>query len=391
MRVKKYVVDSMPDAMQLIRKDLGNNAVIINTKRVRKGGLFGLFGRNQIEVIAATDKDGKVDQYSQTRGSRHTQAKAAVNTSSVAHTTKHVHQPAVKTQHPNDELIQELKSMKSFMLKVMTEHEARLPEPIQKEMSLLKERGVTKELQAEISSNLLKRFEQQPDCTSSNVHSWIREEIYRYVAPSLRLPDQDARIKCFVGPTGVGKTTTIAKLAADLILNQKKKVGFITADTYRIAAVDQLKTYANILNAPIEIVFSPEDTKNAIDRLEDCDVILMDTAGRNYLQKQYIEDVLKLVSEQTSFQTFLVLSITSRIEDLEEILSNFKNLNVSGLIVTKVDETKGQGNLLNLITRTNIPITHLTNGQNVPDDILSVSPGTIADIIMGEDAHERPS
>jgi flagellar biosynthesis protein FlhF len=388
MRVKKYVVDSMPDAMQLIRQDLGKNAVIINTKRVRKGGIFGLFGRNKIEVIAATDKENRIGQGSVASKAR--RPNVSVVAPAVQTVQQHTPSPAVSS-HPNDDLIQELKSMKTFMLKVMAEKEENWPRPIQEAIALLKRRGITEALRVEIGSRLLKRYDQQPDCSTSDVLQWLREEVHQYAEAAYHPPEHEAKVRCFVGPTGVGKTTTIAKLAADLMLNQKKKVGFITTDTYRIAAVEQLKTYANILNIPIEVVFSPTDMESAVEKLASCDVILMDTAGRNYLQKQFIDELSRLVPNQTPVQTHLVLSMTSRIDDLEDILDNFRTLPVSSMIVTKLDETNRQGNLLNLITTCKIPVTYLTNGQNVPDDILKVSPEAIADIILGEDAHERPS
>src|SRR5690606_1803337 len=131
------------------------------------------------------------------------------------------------------------------------------------------------------------------------------------------------RVTCFIGPTGVGKTTTIAKLAASLLLKERKKVGFITTDTYRIAAVEQLKTYAGILGIPIEVVYTPADLELALERLNTCDVILMDTAGRNYLEKEFVNELEQLLGGAADIQTNLVISLTTKYTDVKSMLAGF--------------------------------------------------------------------
>ena len=172
------------------------------------------------------------------------------------------------------------------------------------------------------------------------------------------------------------------------MLREDKKVGLITSDTYRIAAVEQLKTYAGILNMPIKVVESSADLHDAMSDLSECDIILMDTAGRNYQQKQYIDDLERLLSDKNKIQINLVLSLTSKYEDMKKIIDNFQTIVMDQLLLTKKDETSSSGAILNLIYHYSIPIPYIANGQNVPDDILMVTPELIANFVLGEDEND---
>lgn len=385
MRVKKYIVNSMPDAMQKIKHDLGHNAIILNTKKIKTGGFLGLFTRDQIEVIAAIDQEKK----------------AKLNTSQPIHTTGATNDsfvPAkidkVVTTNPlNHELMGEMKDIKKFMQMMLSEKEDKIPAPLQKLNQLFIKHEISNEIRIELMSKLMLKVEEQPDVSNETLIEWAKEELLtnlRGLHNNHKVQDF-SKIVCFIGPTGVGKTTTIAKLAADLMLKHKKKIGFITADTYRIAAVEQLKTYATILNIPIEVVFSPEDLQPALDNLSACDTILMDTAGRNYLQERYIEELELLIPKDEGIQTNLVLSLTTKYEDLSKIIENFSQIEVDRLILTKLDETRSYGTIVNLLYKNSFPLTYMTNGQNVPDDIVVATPDLIIDLILGEDTHERSS
>lgn len=400
MRVKKYIVNSMPDAMQKIKYDLGQNAIILNTKKIKTGGFLGLFSREQIEVIAAIDYDKKAKSNPNQSVDSTRSLDSIHSIESKSSTEKANDSPVraetVKTEvnKPVDhELMGELKDMKKIMLSMLSEKEDKIPAPLQKLNQLFIEQEINNEIRIELMSKLMLKLEKEPTALKEKVIQWAREEFLTNLEPfRIRAEDQDfSKLVCFIGPTGVGKTTTIAKLAADLMLKHKKKVGFITADTYRIAAVEQLKTYATILNIPIEVVFSPEDLQPALDNLAACDTILMDTAGRNYLQERYIEELEQLLPKEEDIQTNLVLSLTTKYEDLSKIIANFNQLDVDRLILTKLDETSSYGSIVNILHHNSFPLTYMTNGQNVPDDIIVATPELIIDLILGEDAHERSS
>jgi len=192
----------------------------------------------------------------------------------------------------------------------------------------------------------------------------------------------DSKIVHIVGPTGVGKTTTIAKLAADQVLKQRRKVGLITSDTYRIAAIEQLRTYANILDVPVEVVFSPADLTRALHNLREADVIFMDTAGRNFRNEMYVSELNTLIRHQGPSETILVLSLTSKYSDMKAITANFSKFKVDNVLFTKMDETYSYGAMLNLLDEFPIRLSYVTDGQNVPDDIMVADENRIVDAVL---------
>ncbi|MBV6712935.1 flagellar biosynthesis protein FlhF [Paenibacillus chitinolyticus] len=192
----------------------------------------------------------------------------------------------------------------------------------------------------------------------------------------------DSKIVHIVGPTGVGKTTTIAKLAADQVLKQRRKVGLITSDTYRIAAIEQLRTYANILDVPVEVVFSPADLTRALHNLREADVIFMDTAGRNFRNEMYVSELNTLIRHQGPSETVLVLSLTSKYSDMKAITANFSKFKVDKVLFTKMDETYSYGAMLNLLDEFPIRLSYVTDGQNVPDDIMVADENRIVDAVL---------
>ncbi|MBX5436064.1 MAG: flagellar biosynthesis protein FlhF [Alicyclobacillaceae bacterium] len=209
----------------------------------------------------------------------------------------------------------------------------------------------------------------------------IRERLHDLREPQPIRPE--SRFVAFVGPTGVGKTTTIAKIAALHVLAGVRKVGLMTADTFRIAAVDQLRTYASILNVPLEVIYRPSDVPLAVERLADCDLVLIDTAGRNYRSESCIDELRSLLQAVPVDETYLVLSVTQKPQDLDELASAFCRLPVDKFLFTKIDETSTYGALFNLLMRYRKPVSYITTGQNVPDDIEVPTLDRLLELILG--------
>jgi flagellar biosynthesis protein FlhF len=196
--------------------------------------------------------------------------------------------------------------------------------------------------------------------------------------------DKKPYVAIFIGPTGVGKTTTLAKIAADFTLNRQKKVALITADTYRIAAVEQLRTYAEILNLPVTVVYSPSEIKDAIERLSDNDIILIDTAGRSHKNKTHFDELKALVSAANADETFLVMSCnTSRIA-IREIIEYYAFIRNYKLLFTKLDESSVPGVILNARYMTGKPLSYTTAGQSVPDDLDIADAKQLVSSILGK-------
>lgn len=168
-------------------------------------------------------------------------------------------------------------------------------------------------------------------------------------------------------------------------MKKQKTVGFITTDTYRIGAIEQLKTYANILDVPLEVCYSMEDFEQATKKLESCDVILIDTAGRNFRNKKYVEDLMQVVDYKREMETLLVLSLTAKQRDLEEIYQQFSAIEIDSFVFTKLDETSSYGAMINLIVSCQKGVAYITTGQNVPDDIVPATPLKLVNKIIEVD------
>ena len=193
------------------------------------------------------------------------------------------------------------------------------------------------------------------------------------------------RVVALVGPTGVGKTTTIAKLAANLKLRDGVRMGLVTVDTYRIAAVEQLRTYAEIIDLPMKVVTTPMEMRRALDELSDMDLVLIDTAGRSPRDELQIGELKSLLADAKVDEVHLVLSVTANLDHLVSTVNHFSTVGTSSLVLTKLDETHELGVMLNLARRVNLPISYLTTGQDVPDDIEPADTQRMARLVLGQD------
>lgn len=370
MKVKKFVAPTMPEAMNQIRKELGPDAVILNSKEINKGGLLGLFKKINIEVIAAHDPEP---------------AERKTN-KSIRQNPRNNNGNVSQMKNSNTEVLYELKQLKKALMYQSMSNENNYPADYKIVYQQLLEQEVDPELAKELVSKVVKQYTETETTPSLDM---IKEEIAKEIKN--RLKDfsfkgiaYDKKIAQFVGPTGVGKTTTLAKIAAKSILKDNKKVAFITTDTYRIAAIEQLKTYARILDVPIEIAYTIEDYKSAIESFGSYDLILVDTAGRNFRDKYYVEELQNTIDVSMDMDTYLVLSLTAKTKDITEIYDQFSSLPLKEVIFTKIDETRQYGTLLNIVLQKQISIAYITNGQDVPDDLVHITPDIITNYIVGE-------
>ena len=215
----------------------------------------------------------------------------------------------------------------------------------------------------------------------ARIARFVEEDIA--VTGPIRVTPGERRLVALVGPTGVGKTTTIAKLAANFHLREHCRVGLITVDTYRIAAVEQLRTYADIIDLPMEVVSTPREMREAVKRLADLDLILMDTAGRSPRDDVKIQELKCMLAEAEADEVHLVLSSVNSVENLRKTAQEFGGVGVTALVLTKLDEATGLGSLIPLLRGCRLPLSYVTNGQNVPDDIDAADRRRLTRTILG--------
>lgn len=339
MIVKRYLANSMPQAMEQIKRDLGPEAVILSTRTVPSSGWRRFLGQKQLEVTAALE-----------------QLQQAKDQNIVLR-----------------EEIQELGKMVRELKNSSLEAGANL-KPSRGWQGLFDQIGINNEL----SENLLNGLGEPGGGGEKEA---LTNQIIKFLRGRTR--QVDSRIHCFVGPTGVGKTTTLAKLATKAAIFQERKTVMITADTYRIGAIEQLRIYAEILNIDLEVILTPEELAEVLARHRDKEAVFIDTAGRpSYNREQLweLKQLLEIIPEKT---VSLVLSCTTKNEDLLKVVDDFKITNYDQLIFTKTDETNSLGSILNLLNITECPVAYITTGQNVPEDILEAKPEKVANLVLG--------
>lgn len=377
MRVKKFVAPSMPEAMKMIRAELGNDAVILNSKVVHKGGFLGLFTKKNIEVIAAVDRKPARSAAMEPKGkSIHT-----------APLQRPVSEPKPVADAALLNELNELKTMLKQLSTNVTTNFATYPQPLSELHEWLMEQELSSPLRQEIMAEAVEQWYLQREATTKKqVLVWAKEILLKKIEGlSFGGISFAKKYVNVVGPTGVGKTTTLAKMAAHCVLNHQKKVAFITTDTYRIAAIEQLKTYAKILDVPLEVCYNIEDFREAKKKFSTYDVVFIDTAGRNFRNPQYVKDLREIIDFDAEMETFLVLALTAKYSDMKTIYEQFSLIHIDRIIFTKLDETSQYGAMFNLMTDYHVGVAYLTNGQNVPDDIIEASPEKIVNTLLGVD------
>lgn len=362
----------MPEAMKQIRTQLGKDAVILQSKEIKSSGFFGLFKKPRVEVIAA------LDPYPINR-----KRKATSNDKKV--TSNEFFNRSTLNDIEQQTIVSEIKHLRKMIEQQNVESDEQFTHSYQMLFQFLLDQEVEHDIAREIISCVQQKHEKDLTVPIEQLIDEIKKEIEsRLMHLSFSGIEPSTRIVQLIGPTGVGKTTTLAKLAAKSLLEQKKSIAFITTDTYRIAAIEQLKTYARILEVPIEVAYSLDDYNRAVEKLSAVDLIFVDTAGRNFRQSNYVAELTQYIETTKFTEVFFVAALTAKYTDILYTLDQFSHIKNKKVIFTKADETRQYGSLLNIGLRNNIDIAYVTNGQDVPNDIITPSAPRISQYIMSE-------
>jgi len=384
MRVKRFVGENVAETMGKVKKELGSEAVILQTRQFKEGGFLGFFGKTMVEITAAIEERPLPRP-----------ALAATREVYLPEKAEKIAAAAgAATGAPSggeEQLQKELQQMQSLLqqmnkqLTALGRETTVWPGVLQVWAERLRERGI----QEPILKRLLRQVQQslpETEWTESGaVRKNIEESVRRMCAHTAAIQPgvQKPRVVALVGPTGVGKTTTIGKLAAGFSIVDKRKVALITADTYRVAAVEQLKTFGEIIGVPVEVVMTPSGLREALAIHADKELIFIDTAGRSPQHDLHMSELKAFLDRAQADLTMLVMSATTNAADQVQVFNRFAPL-ATHLIFTKLDETISPGNLLSVIDQTSLPVAYLTNGQNVPDDIEAATPERLMRYLLGE-------
>lgn len=398
MIIKKFTAKTEKEAIENARKELGEGVVVMNVKPVKNKGLFAFLKSPMMEVTVALEEESE----------KYTAAVSAIN--NVIASSQNIEKeeknekktPVIETNEKRDSAIEEkldsLQSLLEQQLQKPEEEKVEKEAEEQKEetetdkfMHLLHDTMLQNEVDEKYAQEIIDEIEliNKPnipfDYALANIY---QKMILKFGKPNGIEPAANGGIKLvfFIGPTGVGKTTTIAKIASKFRVDEKKKVALLTADTYRIAAAEQLRTYANILEVPFRVIYTVEEINKALEDFKGYDYIMIDTAGhshQNNTQKDNMRNIIHSVDDIVEKEVHLVLSATTKYRDLISIADSYKEMADYKLIFTKLDETTTLGNLLNLRLYTGASLSYVTYGQNVPDDIEDFNPQKTVKRLLG--------
>jgi len=442
LKLKTYTAATMALALALVKQDLGSQAMIVHTRSFKRGGFLGI-GSNSVVEITATDQGSGSPRRSRSRPLRttalpprqqlpkpeptagdlirRTYAAAQAQFSSKQIVIPGGIQSDTATGLPlsasgppmapsdqssgHHQLAQEMKAVKRIVAQMMRQPHHRsvigskessgvlgardIPEKLFDRYLGLLEQEVAQELAEGVVHQVLDQLNSTQLEDEATVHQAVHQTIAKLIPtdestePLRQADDGRPRTVALIGPTGVGKTTTIAKLAATFKLKQKKNVGLITLDTYRIAAVDQLRTYADIIGIPLHVALSPQELVSATRKCAGCDVILIDTAGRSQRDDKRLDQLHGFFQAANPHEVHLVLSSNSAQPVIMEAVKRFSTIGADRIIFTKLDEAVNFGVLLNVAKQVNKRLSYVTMGQDVPDHIEPGRSARIADLVMG--------
>ncbi len=440
MLIKKYVAATMNEALAQVKADLGEDAVILQSRKLDKGGLLGLSGKHQVEVTAATPDRHPMPKPSSKPASSKPEPKRRreriqhetlapppallgireyaqqTGKSKDADEMSNVRTIPISPRKPDGapkrsqgisisqwgsesaedgETVKDLRSeietlkgsIRDLAEKLARQDIGKADDGLDMFREALRKNGCSLETTASIVDPLSQQLDPKQledlEGLETRLHELIASKFKTSRLDNVLTGTAGPQLIAVVGPTGVGKTTTLAKMATNFDVLGRRKVALISTDTYRVAAVEQLRTFAGIAGLPLEVVYRAEELPAAIERYRDYDVLLLDTAGRSQNDEEALAELTEFIEHARPARTILTLSANMRLEDQREVIANYRKLRFSDVIITKLDEVSSAGHLIDMcLIADNAPWMYLTTGQSVPDDILQADPFLLAAMVV---------
>jgi flagellar biosynthesis protein FlhF len=406
MEIKTYRAKSMRDALDLVRRELGPSAAVLHTREVNAGPLKRLvFGRRyEVAASAGVNVPSRFEEVSGVRrgessiGCQVSDNALSIGGNAESHTSLF---GVAADANPYEDYraryrddfrqqmaaqLDELQVMVEKLCQRASAAPARdLPDTLFNAFTDM----IDAEIDESIARGWIEEIRSEGNSRDLADASLVKARVAQLLERDIRVSGPIAtdvdrcRVAALVGPTGVGKTTTIAKLAANYRLREKLRVGLITVDTYRVAAVEQLRTYADIIDLPMEVVATPREMREAVQRMSHLDLVLMDTAGRSPRDEVKIQELKSMLAEAEPDEVHLVLSSTAGAKSLISTAEQFADVGTTAMLLTKLDEAHILGHLASLIRTCKLPISYLTDGQDVPDDIQVAERRALAGWLLG--------
>ncbi len=401
MIIKKFQANTETEAIMLAKEELGKDAIVMNIKTISPKGIYKLFRKASVEITAAIE-DSSLSTYEKKeivpeKKLNKPNPNIIYEKEDLSENISTGVKRSLDNQNDTSAIEKKLNKLQNLLERQLSENhvEESVDEKSEENLKtmafiqLVYNQLIHNEVDEKYVNQLISEIEGKlsKDATLDYILSCIYQKIILKMGQpqTIELEENKLKFIFFIGPTGVGKTTTIAKIASILKLNQKAKIALLTSDTYRIAAVDQLRTYANILGIPMKVIYNDEEMKVALEDFKDFDAVLIDTAGRSHKIREQRDDIERLINSvsEDARETYLVLSATTKYKDLIRITENYSEITNYRLIFTKLDETISVGNIFNIRMLTNADLSYITWGQNVPDDIGKIDTQDTAKQLLG--------
>lgn len=403
MIIKKFQAETEKEAILMAKEELGKDAIVTNIKTIKPKGIYKFFRPSQVEITAAVDDTVNYEEDSLLSSFQKLITENS-NKQIDAQKERVIDQQTDKDENLfvdvkstySTEIEKRLDNLQNLIEKQIKPTQEKENQPVEAErvneneyIKLIYKQMLINEVDEKFANQIINEIEGtlQKGASVDNVLTSIYQKIVLKLGQpeTIELGDKKPKFVFFIGPTGVGKTTTIAKIASGFKMNKNTKMALVTSDTYRIAAVEQLRIYANILGVPLKVIYSAEEMSQSKDEFEDYDIVLIDTAGRSHKNTEQKDDLEALLStiDDSMKEIYLVLSATTKYKDLVRITETYSTIANYRIIFTKLDETICMGNILNVKMMTGAPLSYAAWGQNVPNDIGRLDAQFVAKKLLG--------